>query len=354
MKRYQYLSDEQIETFCREGILVVPNVLEDDEVSLTRDLLHQSLCNHNCNPDSLLESATNLRNLSSTGGAGGILDVFYEDWKLKINENPRIVSIFSDLWYMTYCHKHPEFTAPYGIFNPLEAYMYIDRICYRVPESVSSANLDKKKRKLQRSLTPHLDCCPHNMFNSEKEFPKWRPIQAFIALTDTLNPNEGGFEACPGHHIGFESWATNRAGSKPRGGGTCKDEVSGLLPPPCVGDFTPIRPIEDKAIIDNFRHIPCRAGDLVCWDYRIPHANARFNNSSQAREAVYIGLLPSIEMNKAYAREQLRRYRLGILPSDQWHEESSLQMCDYSFSELGRRLMGIEDWQKEGDLGVPI
>lgn len=87
--------------------------------------------------------------------------------------------------------------------------MYIDRVCFRVPEIISQ-KFRVKKKSLHRSLTPHLDCCPHKLYTSEKEFPKWRPIQAFISLTDTLKINEGGFEAHPGFHIKFNDWVANR------------------------------------------------------------------------------------------------------------------------------------------------
>ena len=40
-----------------------------------------------------------------------------------------------------------------------------------------------------------------------------------------------------------------------------------------VGDFTPIRPKEDRHILDMIQHIPVKAGDLVCWDYRIGEGN---------------------------------------------------------------------------------
>ena len=82
------------------------------------------------------------------------------------------------------------------------------------------------------------------------------------------------------------------------GGGDAGSTVVVSIPPPCVGDFTPIRPLEDKEVIDRFVSIPYKAGDLICWDYRIPHANSRFNLSSIAREAIYIGLLPAIPLNK--------------------------------------------------------
>merc|ERR1711991_575989 len=113
------------------------------------------------------------------------------------------------------------------------------------------------------SLTPHLDCCPHRMFESDKEIPKWRPIQAFLCLTDTLLPNQviqksyhslssrltlrssingfiqGGFEASRGLHENFETWVRERKWTN----ADVPNSIS--QPPPCVGDFTPIRPKED-------------------------------------------------------------------------------------------------------------
>ena len=40
----------------------------------------------------LSSTASGLRYLSSTGGSGGVLDVFYEDWKLYLNQHPKIVA----------------------------------------------------------------------------------------------------------------------------------------------------------------------------------------------------------------------------------------------------------------------
>ena len=141
-----------------------------------------------------------------------------------------------------------------------------------------------------------------------KSSRKWRPIQAFVALTDNDSPESGGFEACLGFHRDFDEWSQSRRPSIRRSKNSNSadnstnaidsQEEETLLPPPCVGDFTPIRPLEDKEVIDRFVSIPYKAGDLVCWDYRIPHANSRFNHSSIAREAIYIGLLPAIPLNK--------------------------------------------------------
>ena len=115
--------------------------------------------------------------------------------------------------------------------------------------------------------------------------------------------------------------------------------------PPCVGQFTPIRMIEDADIISRFEHIPCMAGDLVLWDYRIPHSNSYRNTSETTREAVYIGILPNIPLNREYIADQLTRFRAGIVPIDQWHSHNDPQLCNYPFSELGRKMVGIDLWE---------
>lgn len=218
--------------------------------------------------------------------------------------------------------------------------MAIDRVCFRVPENISEkfhVKKGKKVQKLQRSLTPHLDCCPHNMFtndDSSSSTKRWKPIQAFIALTDNLEADTGGFEAVPGFHCDFNEWAARR----PPTAGTQ------LSTAPCVGSFTPIRPIEDREVIEQFRHIPCRAGDLVVWDYRIPHANARFNHSLISREVIYLGFLPYVDVNIAFAREQLKRMNDGVTPVGQWGGSTIGLTCDFEFSDLGRKLMLIDSW----------
>lgn len=319
-----------IEEFQREGVVVIPGVKSLEEVALLRSEFHKTLLeDYGVNADDLESTKHNLEKLSSTKGSGGILDLFYHNWKLRLNEDERVVSIVQQLWQATYAsfYQASAFGHPYGDFDATQGYMYIDRVCFRLPDHLIHGKT--KKQQLQRSLTPHLDCCPHNMHTGRK----WRPIQAFISLSDTLEPNHGGFEACKGHHLDFEAWSLHRQPS-----------AKTQDPPPCVGQFTPIRPKEDIDVISKMEHVPCRAGDMICWDYRIPHANSLHNHSLTPREVIYIGLLPSIPLNRAYAEDQLRRYRNGQLPVDQWHSSNMTQICDYHFSELGRKLMSIDPW----------
>lgn len=338
------LSQEQIITFQRDGVVVIPKLFSDEEIHAIRSAFHRTLADdYQIDVTDLASTAISLRKLSSTGGAGGILDLFSRSWKFRIHENENVFNVYSQLWEQTWANANPmqgssDYQHTFGSFNPRHGYIYLDRVCFRLPEQYSRPAGSSKKEAIQRSLTPHLDCCPDSIFqNSSKEFTKWRPIQGFLALTDTLHPNEGGFEACLGHHIGFDEWARRRILSP------------GKTTAPCVDEFSPIRPVEDKEILDRFQAISCAAGDLVCWDYRIPHANSRYNHAASPREVVYLSYLPAIDRNRAFAEEQLRRCLAGLNPTDMWIEKTfdasaGAAISGHKFTELGRKLMTIDSW----------
>ena len=56
-----------------------------------------------------------------------MLDVFYEDWKLFVNQHPRVVQAIQDLWASTWGGNEVLYKHPYKDFNPQHGYMYIDR-----------------------------------------------------------------------------------------------------------------------------------------------------------------------------------------------------------------------------------
>lgn len=201
------LSTEQIQQFLTDGVLVVDNVLSKTEVENAITGLHKSLACHGVSPSVDDEnSGRALQHLSSTNGSGGVLDIFYEDWKMDIATNEKLFAMTQDLWRSAYspggqANEHSLWWHPYGPFDSNHGFLYIDRVCYRLPTTVSDdignkVNKDKKKkaRAIQRSLTPHLDCCPDKLFENTA---KWRPIQCFVSLTDNLEKNTGGFEGEP-------------------------------------------------------------------------------------------------------------------------------------------------------------
>jgi hypothetical protein len=359
------LNEYQIKTFLTGGVLVVDNVLTEEELKRSVQGVSETLSRRGVATDDFNEvSGRALGNLSSTNGSGGVLDIFYEDWKIDISSNPRLFSITKQLWKAAYCHMGEAKEDlddsdrfqwhPYGAFDCDKGYMYIDRIGYRLPTEVSekvggtvNSHKKKKARALQRSLTPHLDCCPNTLYENAA---KWRPIQCFVSLTDNLEPNTGGFEAAQGFHRTFDEWTRTRAHATiVQKEGSTRDDIS--IPAPCVGEYTHIRPKEDREIMDRVCHVPVRAGSCVLWDNRIPHANAYRHYGNVPRVVVYCSFLPDVQLNREYVNNQLANWKARRPPADTWiHVEDenagdSLEsMKNYTFTNLGRKLIGLDPW----------
>ena len=329
------LSEEHIDAFRSSGVLVIENVLSEEEVDIALGGFHECLGVAGCDVADLENTGKSLSALSSTGGAGGILDIYWADFKLKVAENEKINRIMSELWASTYASEtHDLWRHNHGSFDPFQPLAAIDRVCFRLPDTLS-LQLGENAKPLQRHLAPHLDCCPHSDNN---ESMKWRPIQAFVSLSNTVEDNHGGFECCPNHHTSFGEWAETREwGTKAQKGG---GEES--VPPPCLGAFSPMRPKEDAAVLDKFTHIPVRRGGMVVWDNRIPHANSRYHRGETPREVIYLGILPNVEKNRKYVEEQKKRFADGRLPVDFWigkGREASRQLSSYPFSPFGEKIM---------------
>ena len=119
----QPLTPDQINTYHRDGILVVHDLLSHSELLEARAGLANTLLKENgvdvCN---LSTTGHNLINASSTNGAGGVLDIFYPDWKMKIATNERLFHMTCQLWKETYCYSGEKGSD--GILNEDEANSY--------------------------------------------------------------------------------------------------------------------------------------------------------------------------------------------------------------------------------------
>lgn len=355
------LSREQLDEFLEQGVLVVDNMLSPSELKEAREGLSRTLFEHGVNVHNLEETGHFVKDLSSTNGSGGVLDIFYPEWKMKVACNKRLFHATCQLWQAAYCHDGERQEDlddsnmfqwhPYGPFDCKRGYMYIDRIGYRIPTNLAKklgSGTTRKTKPIQRSLTPHLDCCPGNFFS--KRASKWRPIQCFVSLTDNLEPNTGGFEAARGFHRNFHKWTRHESVIRKKTG----EVVS--FPPPCLGEYTHIRPAEDAEVMKQICHIPARAGSAVFWDNRIPHANAYRNDSTEPRAVVYCSFLPDVPLNRVYARRQLVDYQNRMPPTDQWiniesndtqrsdQDEGMDSASDLAVSSLGRKLLGMDHW----------
>ena len=366
-----YLSEEQIQEFVEQGVLVVDNLLQADELREAQDGLTKTLASFGIDSNDLASTGHALQHLNSTNGSGGVLDIFYPDWKMSIGTNPRLFRMTTQLWQATYCHNGERLEElakedifrwhPYGAFDCHQGYLYIDRIGYRLPTllaeqlgaEVHGNEITKKKKikPLQRSLTPHLDCCPPNLYDTKS---KWRPIQCFVSLSDSIEPSRGGFEAAREFHQTFHQWVQHRPPTKvvQKMNGTITTIVE--MPAPCIGEYTHIRPTEDRDVMDRVQHIPVRAGSVVFWDNRIPHANAYRHAGHVPRAVIYCSFLPNIDLNRQYVHQQWMKWKMGQPPTDTWihvdkstpdgKERQDMPNHDYNFTPLGRKLMGIDPW----------
>lgn len=346
------LTPSQIETYLQNGVLVVDTIFTKDEIEAAIHGLHHTLSHeYNIDVNNLLETGHHLTSLSSTNGSGGVLDVFYSDFKLAIGSNERLFQATTELWKAAYHHDKETLSAstpkdgdyykyhPYGPFDYGKGYMYIDRIGYRLPSQLSidiATQMEQqqqlhlhhttsKKRKggIQRCLTPHLDCCPDTFYTAEKK-SKWRPIQCFVSLTDNIEPNTGGFEAALGFHRLFDTWAKHRATTTTSSNNSSSTSNSSINSSTdrhhhlCVGEYTHIRPKEDEEVMKAVQHVPVQKGSVVFFDNRIPHANAYRHVGTSPRAVIYCSFLPDVHINRIYAKKQLDDYYDGKLPNDTW------------------------------------
>lgn len=116
-----------------------------------------------------------------------------------------------------------------------------------------------------------------------------------------------------------------------------------------VGDFTPVRPVEDADVISRFRPVYYPAGSVIAFDWRLPHANASRNDVEVTREVAYASFLPDVGINRGYAAYQRGRYRERRIPLDQWLRPKSEVEDEpvYEFSELGKKLLGEVPWDPQ-------
>lgn len=100
------LTENEIQKFQRDGILVLDNFLTDIELLEARNGLEETLLNYGVDTINLRETAHNLKNLSSTNGSGGVLDIFYPKFKLKIGSSEKLFRATAELWEAGKYHRY--------------------------------------------------------------------------------------------------------------------------------------------------------------------------------------------------------------------------------------------------------
>jgi ectoine hydroxylase-related dioxygenase (phytanoyl-CoA dioxygenase family) len=340
------LSAEQLAQYDQDGILVVPNVLSEEEIAAAiKGFDEHLLLKDKVDVTKLSETHTNKAGL---GGRSGLYELYLQPWKMKVHESEKAYQAITDLYSNFFAKNIAGYENPFAEhMDGSKAFLYIDRVNFRLPSSI----------KAGEGLIQHVDCDPCNLYGfylqDQKELDrvekemlqerakdktglsdwrvwregtqqrgKWRPIQGFIALTDNLEANRGGFEAAPGWHKKVESKFTKSENPK--------------------GEFTALH--EHKDIVDDFKHIPYAKGSLVLWDWRTPHRNADRHEGDEPRRVVYQNYLPDVPVNRLYVKYQLHRFHKRAIPPDfspPIATEELIGTETYTPNDTGKQLLGM-------------
>ena len=101
--------------------------------------------------------------LSSTGGAGGVLDLFYLEWKLKATlDNPRYLGAIPDLHTCGAASGgggegdgESLWQHPHGDFDGTRALAHVDRIGCRVPDAACHRDPRQRDARNQKAAFAH-------------------------------------------------------------------------------------------------------------------------------------------------------------------------------------------------------
>ena len=153
---------------------------------------------------------------------------------------------------------------------------------------------------------------------------KWRPIQAFVTLTDHWGGSTDGLQVVPGFQ---NSDFFNK-------GMDIKDSSG--------GEFFRMGDHAYESLRKSLVTVQAPKGSLVCWDNRLPHATCARLDGADSREVVFVGFLPDIKWNRDYVQKQ-RECLLRCLSPPAY---DSLPVCppDFNPSDISleqRQLLGF-------------
>ena len=223
--------------------------------------------------------------------------------------------------------REPGFEHPLGPSDSVLA--YIDRVCWRLPDII----------RAEGGLSLHLDRNPTDPYLIKGEgLPKWRPIQAFVTLTDHYGTNSGGLRVVRGFHREIEEYFAGRGSANSAHPNREVDESF-------RGEFFRMNPRKYYSLDKRLEPINAPKGSLVCWDNRLPHATCQKLDGWDTREVVYSGFLPNIQLNRDFVAKQLQALRAnrpppGVAQPD-LKERCDLDWEEHELTEEQKTLLGI-------------
>ncbi|MCB9752997.1 MAG: DUF1479 family protein [Myxococcales bacterium] len=339
------LSRDELDHFRARGYLVKRGVVPPLLLAQHQREVAAALRARGVMPEALGATADKLSAFGS--GFGGFLELYHLPAMAEMRALPEVVQVFTALLEATYASSD-DVDAPwpnaYGRFDARRLYAYINRCSYRVPTRYAA---QPGRRPAQRGTGPHLDIHPLRPFEGVRvvrgddgrkrwepdSLRFWHPLQGLVAVSGAPEANSGGFCTIPGFHRRCRAYF----------------EEVGLhgRHPLRWGNATHLTRTHDAALLERFEHVPTRPGDLLIWDFRMPHMSEDRNDRDTPREAVYLTYLPDVENNRAYARTQREWYLAGVHPDYVARRYRALETPGYRpfpYGPLGRQLLALDPW----------
>ncbi len=305
------LTEEYFEEYDNDGVVVIENAIDDDQVDILRSQLHAELLKHGIDHDKILSG-------EQTPPYGPLLkcpaaNFYYGKWKIDAQINERIYSTTKDLMNRTYSSGVTKgYEHPYG--KSTNVVPYIDRVCWRIPDVI----------RHEGGLGLHLDRNPFDPYLLDKTkggagLHRWRPIQMFLTLTDHYGSESGGLKVIKGFHKKIDEYFASN------------DERSTH---PSAGEFYRMNSKKYTSLEKELQPINAKKGSLVCWDNRLPHATCEFLSGFDTREVIYMSYLPNVDINIKHHSELIKNISKNIFPP--MYMNTSREKCDrdWDYDEL--------------------
>lgn len=189
------LTQEHLDQFEQDGVIVIKNILTDEQVGEARDGLHAQLLGLGIDQNKVLSGEQVITD--GVRAKGKASQIFYNKWKMDVQLRENIYNCMKELTITNFSGK-----TPFGHFDDVIA--YIDRICWRLPDEIlkeGGLNLHIDRNPVDPYLT---GCCGSskckNKCITKSKLERWRPIQAFVSLTDSYGSTGGGLKVIKGFH----------------------------------------------------------------------------------------------------------------------------------------------------------
>lgn len=289
------ITDDHINEFLKNGYVVIENVFSDLEIESMRNKLHKKLLSFGINHDSIINGIEPPP--QNTRIKGEASKIFYSRFKLNALLNEKMYNIFKT--FIMTCIKPSEGYPQHDNYD--DVLPYIDRICWRLPDHIRE----------EGGLGLHMDRNPWNPFGSSK----YRPIQGFIALTDQFGTESGGLRVVKGFHKIMNSYFEKSYDP---------EEAKS------TGPFYRLHDKKHTNLQNELYPVDAKAGSVVLWDNRLPHATCKKLTSFDSREVIYVSYIPNIKINVDYWKQQAKNF-MNNVPPPSYNDGDDEQQVDRNY-----------------------